>query len=267
MLSNATPPVPIVAPSISPARAPIHGVCPIAAGTYLDVFDASVDDRAILRFIRILAAADAKTRSAAVAAARMPLDVPTTGAVAAATSATPCSDEIVGNAQARMASVISLVWGLSSDADANRMSDRIEIIASAIAARHALDAKLVDGLVAPFGTTLAALEEPAPAPPAGATCTAPDAEARTVRVTEPSYPAIARVAGTAGIIDVTVELDSDGDVVRATVFKDNLGGLVGASAIREMSVLSAATSVYAPPTKNCSAIAGEYLFRADFTRR
>jgi outer membrane biosynthesis protein TonB len=267
MLSNATPPVPPVATSASPSSAPIHGICPVAATTYVDLFATGIDDRALLRFVRVLAAADAKTRAAAVAAARLPLDAATTKAVGAAITAVPCSDAIVANAQARMAAAISLVWGLSNDADANRMSDRIGIVAAAIAARHTLDATLVDGLVAPFGTSLAMLDAPVPAAPAGAACAAPDADAKTVRVTEPSYPGIARVAQTAGMVRIKVQIDSDGDVVSAIVYNDDLGGRTGASALRESAVLSAATSVYVPETKGCAAVAGAYLFRADFRRR
>jgi outer membrane biosynthesis protein TonB len=268
MLSTAAPPAPIVAPATSPTSAPLHASCPAAPTTYVEVFGTGIDDRALLRFVRVLTAADAKTRTAAVAAARVTLDVATTQAVTAAAAALPCSDAVVGNAQDRMASVISLLWGLSNDSDAQRMSDRIGIVASAIAARHVLDAKLVDALVSPFGTTLAALDAPvADAPAGGATCAVPDADAKTIRLTMPNYPAIARSARLTGTVRVKVSIDSEGDVVRASVFNDDLGGRIGADALREASILSAATTVYAPATKSCSAIAGSYVFVAQFTAR
>ncbi len=249
-------------PSGPPATAATP--CAIAVSSNsADVFGADIEDRALLRFIRILATADDKLRAAATSSARIPLAPDVVSSIAAALVPIPCGDSIASLATSRMAIAISQNWAVSNDADADRLTARIQAIANALVGRRTLDAATVDALIAPFGTTLQALT----APPALPETCPQQTEAHVVRARHPHYPAAARVVRQGGRVLVKVELDEDGDVKRATIYRDTLSDGAAADSLREASLVAAATSLFAPEIQGCKPVSGSYLFASEFKAR
>ncbi|MBD5634385.1 MAG: energy transducer TonB [Candidatus Eremiobacteraeota bacterium] len=263
MFAAAT--VALASPALaSPTSTSSAPACPDALpASYVDAFGVAIEDRAVLRFIRILSDADGPTRSAAIASARKPLDSAGSAAIATAVAARSCSP-VTTAATERMAAAISQSWEISNDEDAERMSARIADIASALSAKSTLERSLIDALLAPYGTTLVALEAPEPVHASGESCVTPDADARIEHVARLSYPVAARIARASGSIQLKVELDTEGDVKRVTIYKDSLAPQAQSQSLRDEAVRAAGTTLYAPASTHCTTIAGAYIFRADF---
>ena len=251
------------APSPIPQQIPASACAPVP-GTYAEAFGTQVEDRAALRFVRILETADQTARAAAIAGSRAATDAASVSAIADAAARIPCSESATALLTDRMVAAIDSTWNVGDDRDAASLSKRIELVAKALAARATLPSHVVDSVLAPFATTLDALSAPPSRP---ALCAKPNDDARTVRVTEPDYPGISGANGVTGKVFAKVELDSDGNVARVSVYKAELPDRDGAAEIREATIYAAGTSVYQPEIQHCVAVAGTYIFTAEFTAR
>jgi len=92
-------------------------------------------------------------------------------------------------------------------------------------------------------------------------CKQPYAEPKLLRANPPTYPELARRDGVTGMAQVLVELDNTGKPLSAAVAKSANNNDLDSAA-----ELAALTSTYAPQLFRCQAIAGDYVFRAQFER-
>ncbi len=112
----------------------------------------------------------------------------------------------------------------------------------------------------PAPTAGPATNPPAPTPTPRPACAVPNKDASTTRAVEPDYPDMARQQGAVGTVQVKVSLSATGSVLSTSVYKSS-----GNSSLDQAALSAARASSYAPETENCVPIAGNYIFRADFT--
>jgi protein TonB len=91
-------------------------------------------------------------------------------------------------------------------------------------------------------------------------CARPNSDARTIRAVEPDYPEIARERGAVGVAQVRVTLLATGAVRDAAIYRSSGDGSLDLEAVK-----AARASTYAPAFEDCSAVGGQYIFRAEFT--
>jgi hypothetical protein len=109
---------------------------------------------------------------------------------------------------------------------------------------------MLDVPVQPFASTSAA---------AASSCSVPDGVPRIVKLVPPLFTEAMRSRHKAGIVDVTVSLDSNGTVVRAVVSRS-----AGDALLDGATYAAAIASTYAPEVKGCRYLTGDYVFRARY---
>jgi TonB family protein len=100
---------------------------------------------------------------------------------------------------------------------------------------------------------------PASASAASESCSVPDGAPRITRLVPPIYSEAIRAEHRAGVVDVTVYLESDGTVAKAVVSRSSGDALLDGA-----TYAAAIASTYAPEVKNCTYLAGSYVFRARY---
>ncbi|MGH7728109.1 MAG: hypothetical protein ACREM2_04905 [Vulcanimicrobiaceae bacterium] len=93
----------------------------------------------------------------------------------------------------------------------------------------------------------------------------------------PIFPGTAVVSRVAGKIDVEIAIDEAGLIRSATIVKSDFTTADWArpepaiaaaeEALNDVSLLAAVSSTYAPKIRDCSAVAGIYIFRAEYILR
>jgi TonB family protein len=84
--------------------------------------------------------------------------------------------------------------------------------------------------------------------------------AQLVRGVAPAYPALAASLGRTGAVSVVVFIDATGRPYDAAIYHSS-----GFQDFDSSAIVAAQRSVYEPEIFRCKAVAGSYIFRADFT--
>ena len=116
--------------------------------------------------------------------------------------------------------------------------------------------------LAPFAYALSQSADPASAP---SPCTLPDETARTIAVSNATYPQVARLSRTQGRVDVAVTVSDWGLVESVRLSRSTATDLPGGEGLAQSAIFAAAESTYAAERIACVTHAGTYLFRVDFT--
>ena len=90
-------------------------------------------------------------------------------------------------------------------------------------------------------------------------CSVPDSEPRITKLVPPQYSDAMRAAHKAGLVDVSVYLESDGSVSKAVVTRTS-----GNAMLDGATYAAAIASTYAPEVRGCTYLAGSYVFRARY---
>lgn len=91
-------------------------------------------------------------------------------------------------------------------------------------------------------------------------CSTPFADARTIEQFVPEMPEMAREEGLSGTAEVKVTLSAQGTVTDATIYLSTGSPVLDAAAVD-----AARRTTYAPKIVDCETVAGEYLFRVEFS--
>jgi len=94
---------------------------------------------------------------------------------------------------------------------------------------------------------------------AAETCSVPDGAPRITKLVPPIYSDAMRAEHRAGVVDVAVYLESNGTVAKAVVTRSSGDALLDGA-----TYAAAIASTYAPEVKNCTYLAGSYVFRARY---
>lgn len=91
-------------------------------------------------------------------------------------------------------------------------------------------------------------------------CAVPNAPASTLVAAVPEVPATLQSNGLAsGTTMVRVDIDADGHVLNASIEKTS-----GVYGLDRAALKAARESTFQPEVRNCSGVAGSYLFEVDF---
>jgi periplasmic protein TonB len=116
------------------------------------------------------------------------------------------------------------------------------------------------GTRTPAPPPVVARATPQPSPVASGACTQPNAEAAVIATPPPpEIPLDTRASGTSGVAQVTVELDSSGQVTGAGVKQST-----GNSSLDLVAVQMARDARYSPALRDCKPVAGTYAFSVKF---
>lgn len=231
----------------------------------LDSFEHPIADRATLRFLGSVAAESPAAQRDVYARVAKATDDKNLEAIRDAVLAS-CSGDEVSHRMIRALALVLSRWKAVTQGDRRFSAFETALLAAvaALAVPGQLSREQIDAALAPFATDMSALSRPvAPSPVA---CP-PDGEARVTSAIEPDFPQFAMDQRVGGVVSVSVTLDDEGLVEAVDVVKAPFVDLRAASALKNATVVSAASSTYAPAIKNCKAIGGTYLFRAEYQMR
>jgi TonB family protein len=99
----------------------------------------------------------------------------------------------------------------------------------------------------------------ASAAPAASACSVPDSDPKIKELQPPRYSAAMRERNKAGIVDVTIALRADGSIEKAEITRRS-----GDDLLDDATLTAALATTYLPQVKNCTFVAGSYIFRARF---
>lgn len=99
------------------------------------------------------------------------------------------------------------------------------------------------------------------APPPTPSCANPNVAARAVDAISPDTPQAAQEAGAIGSVEIEVSLAASGAVTSVAVLRS-----AGFVPLDDAALRAARQSTYAPEVRDCRPVAGDYVFRADFTQ-
>lgn len=102
---------------------------------------------------------------------------------------------------------------------------------------------------------------PIVAPPPTPSCANPNVEAHAIDAVSPDTPQAAQEAGAIGTVQVEVSLAASGAVTSVAVLRS-----AGFAPLDNAALRAARQSTYAPEVRDCRPVAGDYVFRADFTQ-
>lgn len=102
---------------------------------------------------------------------------------------------------------------------------------------------------------------PIVAPPPTPSCANPNVEAHAIDAISPDTPRAAQEAGAIGTVQVEVSLAASGAVTSVAVLRS-----AGFAPLDDAALRAARQSTYAPEVRDCRPVAGDYVFRADFTQ-
>lgn len=269
VLLAAIPGSAIGAPALAGTANVSPAPCPSASedtNTVVGAFAYDLESPEILRFISQLAAVpmhDQKRLFDTVADAS---STPAQYQANVDVSAAPCPalDAVYGATRAR--DLITNKWRLDEMDDDKRFADFASVLGTAMAAvamGDTLPAEDRRVALLPFAFLGPSQSSPAPSP-SGACA---DLGAHVLVSYPLTYPALARVSGTTGTVQVKVSLSETGAVRYARLYSDTVHGRAGGDQMITNAVFSAAASTYVPQTLNCVPIAGKYIFRTGFSAR
>lgn len=96
--------------------------------------------------------------------------------------------------------------------------------------------------------------------PSADQCAVSDAPASTLVAAVPEVPSGLKTAGlNSGTTMVQVDIDADGHVLNASIAKTS-----GVYGLDQAALKAARESTFQPEVKNCTGVAGSYLFVVDF---
>lgn len=260
---------PSPSPSSNASTAPCASVSADGSDELLNTFAYDLESPPILRFLAALAAAPEKQQKHVfdtVVAAQA--TAPEQAVEASVSEVCPSLDESDG--AARAAYLVVNQWTLRNLADAKRFTAFNEVVATALAALQAgrlSPEQRVTALVPFDGLDVLGSAAPSPSPSATGDCTKLPSKARTRHVVYPSYPPLARSAGTTGTVRIEVALSEDGFVRNARIFSDTFYQHAGADEIKRAATFAAVATTYDPEVRGCRPVRGAYLFEAEFTGR
>lgn len=102
---------------------------------------------------------------------------------------------------------------------------------------------------------------PIAAPPPTPSCANPNVAAHAIDAISPDTPQAAQEAGAIGTVQVEVSLAASGAVTSVAVLRS-----AGFAPLDNAALRAARQSTYAPEVRDCRPVAGDYVFRADFTQ-
>lgn len=115
-----------------------------------------------------------------------------------------------------------------------------------------------DGLgVAEIGSVGPAIVAPAATP----SCANPNVAAHAVDAISPETPQAAQEAGAIGSVQIEVSLAASGAVTSVAVLRS-----AGFAPLDDAALRAARQSTYAAEVRDCRPVAGDYVFRAEFTQ-
>jgi hypothetical protein len=231
---------------------------------FRDSFAHVVQDVPTLRFLAFVYDATPQEQRKVFALAKKPVDPHTLDALRKTVDEACAGDEISYRA-VRAEILLLSSWKQIATGDENfaNLQDSLLVAIASLAVRTRLSADTVDAALAPFGTGLAALS--ATNAPAASGC-APDGDAKVLKVTRPDFPLLAVAKRASGIVQISVTLDDQGLVESASVYNGPRGDQGAVDAFEDSSLLAAASSTYAPETKNCKPIGSVVIFRSEFEK-
>jgi hypothetical protein len=265
-LATAQSPAPSPTPITSLAGVPCTEPVKISPD---DAFAHEITDPrtlAFLSFVQDIAPRErvAVRRRAAAPVAKTEIDELDRGLAA------DCSFEEVDYRTSRLVYMVARIW---SGHEALDIQDAVRHAIAALYLQDRISEQTRDATLAVFGTSVTQLDArvaTSAAPPAS---TDPDPcarriDARAIEPTQPFYPLDARANGVSGVVSVEVDMDEHGYVRSATLFKEDVNppGARGDD-LATQTIISAATTHYAPEFVDCKPRAGRYLFRAEYSRR
>jgi protein TonB len=106
--------------------------------------------------------------------------------------------------------------------------------------------------------TVVAMASPAPTPTKPA-CAVPNSPASATEKATPETPETARQMGVSGTAQIKVNLDTNGDVVSASILTSTHNGALDKAALQ-----AALQSKYSPEIDNCVKTSGSYLYIVTF---
>lgn len=225
-------------------------------------------DPPILRFIAALQAIDGKKQPAVYASGSKPAPPQLAATIEAAVDE-GCLRAEVGNARVRALNIVANDWRVADDnasAQFDAFTTRLGIALGAIAARRTIGSDAADVVLGPFGITLASVVHPEA--PAADPCKQPDADASVLKVVQPPFPAAGIIARAHGAVVVKVDLNVEGLVESASVYRtDGIGDDAGGKALQQAALYAASETTYGAAVLNCKGYAGSYLFKSEFQTR
>ena len=230
------------------------------------VFAYDLKSRPIQRFVAAIATLPVREQrrvfDAAVSAASSPRGLALQAAIAAS-----CTDLDAIDGAARAAIFVENTWDLDEAEAADeqrlgRFSAAIGNAALALSANSRLTPELRNDALAPFAALLARADPP-PTPSASGDCSQPNTEAHIIKVFQPTYPPVAELTATSGVVHTTVTLSDAGELRSVSLLRDTLKGPSSGDLIRA-TILAAAGTNYAPATAECRTVASVYTFTAEF---
>jgi hypothetical protein len=88
----------------------------------------------------------------------------------------------------------------------------------------------------------------------------------TIYAAPPTYPPVAAISGTTGVVNILVSLNEQGDIRMAKPLSNTLGDRPGADELVKAALVAAAASTFAPRIRNCQGVPGRYVFAVGFNR-
>jgi len=267
-LAIAAAPAHVMAQAGSPAPAAHH--CALLSLPAIDLglrdsFAHPVQDVPTLRFLALVYNATPEAQRKSFALAKKAVDQGTLEALRSTVDQACAGDEI--SYRAVRAEILLLTsWKQIATGDQNfsNLQDSLLVAIASLAVRGRLSADSVDAALAPFGTNLAVLSA-SRVPPSGCV---PDSVAKVLKATQPEFPLLAVAKRAAGTVQILVTLNDLGLVEDASLYDAPPSGDPGAvDAFEDSSLLAAATSTYAPETKNCKPIGSAAIFRVEFEQK